>query len=222
MESEYYNTQYPSVNNRGKAILAIVVLVLLIAGAAAGAYWWQQRKINSLNQEIDAANQEQEQPKSEEEKAAESETFKEEQVPFTFTYPKEWVKMYDTPIHTNPDVAQPKFTISLLAPGTVIHTQPIGTDTTFTGARILVSGLKTTFTSVTSYVDSQPNTKNRKTKKIADIEAIEYTQANGDENRIYNAFLKDGMIYTLAFAVNKTADENYLPQYQGLVESLKF
>jgi hypothetical protein len=208
--------------NGGKVVLWIFIGIIMIGLAAGGVYLWQQTRIDSLaNSNADLttrlAN-----AQSANSNSASTTTFGESKVPFTFTYPSDWVLGSDAPILADKDLPV-SYSITLLAPGTV-NTQTLANGSNVSaGAIINIAILPATTQNVKDVVPKV----NGATPTITDLTVsnsagIQYQITDNGATRIYTDVIKNKVEYRISFEAKGDLKSNqYYGAYTALLNSFK-
>jgi hypothetical protein len=219
--------QHMHVHHVGWMYVALVVIAFAaVIGTGFGVYYLQQGQVESLEKALSEKNSMKVAASKEITSATTTATFSEQQIPYTFSYPVDWTKRYNAPIHVNPDTAQQKYSIGLSAPGTFITEEPIGGGHIRAGAQITVDVEPATQKAADEWVKTLPaamKLNDRKDTTVTGIPAIEFRTAYESQDTFYTVFIKDGKLYRYTFvAGDGLQSSKYFQQYKSLLTSVKF
>lgn len=218
--------QHMHITHAGWMYVALVVIAFAaVIGTGFGVYYLQQGQVESLEKALSEKNTMKVAASKEITAATTTATFSEQQIPYTFSYPADWTKRYNAPIHVNPDVVQPRYDIGFSAPATFVTEEPIGGSYVQAGAQITVGMEPTTQKTAAEWIKTLPaimKINDRKDATVAGITAIEFRTAYESQDTFYTVFVKDGKLYRFTFVAKEGVQNKYFQAYKDLVTSVKF
>lgn len=230
MDEQQTTNQYKEhmhITHAGWMYVALVVIAFAaVIGTGFGVYYLQQGQVESLERALSDKSGMKVATSKEITSATATTPFSEQQIPYTFSYPTDWVREYDAPIHTGPTTPQAKYVISFKAPGTFIATEPIGVKSVKAGALITVRAETSKVNTPDEWIKSlNPTMKvsDRKDVTIAGVAAAEFRASYEGQEMFYTVFVKDAKAYVVSFvAGDGLQTSKYFSAYKDLVASLKF
>jgi hypothetical protein len=219
------HNEHMHITHAGWMYVALVVIAFAaVIGTGFGVYYLQQGQVESLEKAL-AEKSHMNVASSKEITAAEGTVqFAEQQIPYTFSYPSDWVKAYNAPIDTAS--SQSKYVITLTAPSTKISSEPMGTEAVKAGAIVKVRMESTPFKTIQEVLAAYPaqiKLNERKNMTVSGIPAIEYRMAYESQDTFYTDFIKDGKLYQFIFvAGDGLQGSKHFQAYKDLLASVKF
>ena len=220
--NQYQTSPQKQGGGAGKIIIWILIAIFVAGLAAGGVYWWQQQRVDSLT----TTNADLTKQLSDAVALANagtngtSTTFGESKVPFTFSYPSNWVLMSDAPILHDKDLPV-SYAITLTAPGSINTQTPTAGLAVTQGAVITVSVQPATGTAAKDELPKTANTTPPTTTDVtvSNLAGLQYQFGSDTQMRIFTVAVKDKIRYTISFEVK--GDLKSDPHYATYTELLK-
>lgn len=207
-------------------VALVVVSFVAVVVTGLGVYYLQQGQIDSLSKSLsDEHNQKTGTTKD---VVAQLATFTRPTVPFSFTYPDNWVVVGDHAFAADVKAGTyPNYSFTLYAPSTTVEQTAAGSPATSKGARIEVyayrNNTQKTVADLKKSADFAATAKDVRDVTIGDVPAVQYSWAASGQETVDSAVFKDGWQYTIKFdAGSDEKNSPALSDYDALVKSFKF
>jgi hypothetical protein len=206
----------------GLVVLWIFVGIVTVGLMAGGVYMWQQQRVDSLaNSNTDLTKRLADAQSGG--SSASTTTFGESKVPFTFTYPSDWVLGSDAAILADKELPI-SYSITLLAPGTINTQTAANGSSVSAGAIINIAVLPASTLSVKDLVPKPTGSPAPTTTDVtvSNNPGVQYQLVDNGAARMYTDTIKNKVEYRISFEAKGDLKSNqYYGAYTALISSFK-